>query len=192
MVSIDDMERRTARGGTLVLGGGFAGTYVTRLVGRRGATIVSPDNFMLYTPLLPEAASGTLEPRHVVVPLRRMCPHAELLLGAATALDQTARVVTADTLAGALAIRYERLVVAIGAVTRTLPVPGLAEHGLGFKDVADAIALRNRVLRQLESAAARTDGDERGRDLGFVFVGAGYAGVEALAELNDLAADAAG
>ncbi len=81
--------------------------------------------------------------------------------------------------------------VAVGAVTRVLPVPGLAEHGLGFKDVADAIALRNRVLRQLESAAARMDEEERRRDLGFVFVGAGYAGVEALAELNDLALDAA-
>jgi NADH dehydrogenase len=185
------MERRTARGGTLVLGGGFAGAYVARLLGRRGATSVSPDNFMLYTPLLPEAASGTLEPRHVVVPLRRMCPHAELLLGRATALDHDARTVTAETLAGMFSVEYERLVVALGAVTRVLPVPGLAEHGLGFKDVADAIALRNRVLRQLESAAARLDEEERRRDLGFVFVGAGYAGVEALAELNDLALDAA-
>ena len=72
---------REARGGVLVAGGGFAGGYVARLLGRRGATIVSPENFMLYTPLLPEAASGTLEPRHTVVPLRVMCPHADLLLG---------------------------------------------------------------------------------------------------------------
>ena len=64
----------------LVLGGGFAGAYVARLLGKRGATIVSHENFMLYTPLLPEAASGTLEPRHAVVPLRVMCPDAELLL----------------------------------------------------------------------------------------------------------------
>ena len=120
-----------------------------------------------------------------------MCPHAELLLGRATALDAEARIVTAETLGGTFAITYERLVIALGAITRVLPVPGLAEHGLGFKDVADAIALRNRVLRQLESAAARLDEEERRRDLGFVFVGAGYAGVEALAELNDLAADAA-
>ena len=70
------------------------------------------------------------------------------------------------------------------------PVPGLAEHGRGFKDVADAIALRNRLLRGLESAAARLDPGEAARDLGFVFVGAGYAGVEALAELHDLAQDA--
>jgi NADH dehydrogenase len=92
-----------------------------------------------------------------------------------------------DTLAGALEIAYEQLVVALGAVTRSLPVPGLLEHGLGFKDLADAIALRNRVLRQLERASIRPDAPE---ELGFVFVGAGYAGVEALAELNDLAHDA--
>src|SRR5206468_10574831 len=86
------LQPRHARGGTLVLGGGFAGSYVARLLGKRGATIVSLENFMLYTPMLPEAASGTLEPRHVVVPLRMMCPHAELLLGRLTALDAEQRV----------------------------------------------------------------------------------------------------
>src|SRR3954470_21733346 len=93
------MDTRDARGGVLVLGGGFAGAYVARLLGGRGATIVSPENFMLYTPLLPEAASGTLEPRHAVVPLRVMCPHAELLLGSATKVDfdaRTAEIETAD------------------------------------------------------------------------------------------------
>ncbi len=178
------MKRREARGGTLILGGGFAGSYVARLLKRRGATIVSPENFMLYTPLLPEAGAGTLEPRHVVVPLRQMCPHAELLLGRATTLDEQRHVVVADTLAGPCEIAYERLVVALGAITRFLPVPGLAEHGLGFKDLADAIALRNRLLQQLERAAINPGAAE---ELGFVFVGAGYAGIEALAELNDLA-----
>src|SRR5215470_12222677 len=124
-----------ALGGTLVVGGGFAGGYVARLLGTRGATIVSPENFMLYTPLLPEAASGTLEPRHVVVPLRQMCPHAELLLGRVTSRDPESRSVVADTLGGTFEIGYERLVVALGAVPRTFPVPGLEEHGRGFKDV---------------------------------------------------------
>ncbi|HUP33086.1 MAG TPA: FAD-dependent oxidoreductase, partial [Gaiellaceae bacterium] len=178
------MERREARGGTLVLGGGFAGSYVARLLKKRGATIVSLENFMLYTPLLPEAASGTLEPRHVVVPLRTMCPHAELVLGRVRALDRDRKVVEVESLAGPLKIGYERLVVALGATTRTFPVPGLVEHGVGFKDLADAIALRNRVLLQLERASIHP-GDPS--ELGFVFVGAGYAGVEALAELNDMA-----
>ena len=116
---------REARGGVLVLGGGFAGGYVARLLGKRGATIVSPENFMLYTPMLPEAASGTLEPRHVVVPLRQMCPHAELLLARATALDEERRVVTIERPdGGADEVRYEQLVVALGAVARSLPVPG--------------------------------------------------------------------
>lgn len=180
-------ERRQAAGGTLVVGGGFAGAYVARLLGRGRATIINPDNFMLYTPLLPEAAAGTLEPRHVVVPLRQMCPHAELLLGRALSRDPERRTVVAETLAGTFEIAYERLVVALGAIPRTFPIPGLAEHGRGFKDVADAIALRNHLLRSLEAAAARLDRVEAERDLGFVFVGGGYAGVEALAELNDLA-----
>jgi NADH dehydrogenase len=178
------VERRKARGGTLVLGGGFAGSYVARLLGRRGATILSPENFMLYTPLLPEAGAATLEPRHVVVPLRQMCPHAELMLGRVTALERSRKVALADTLAGPVDIEYERLVVALGAVTRVLPIPGLGQHGLGFKDLADAIALRNRVLLQLERASIDPQAPE---ELGFVFVGAGYAGVEALAELNDFA-----
>ena len=177
------MERREAQGGTLILGGGFAGSYVARLVGKRGSTILSPENYMLYTPLLPEAGAGTIEPRHAVVPLRQMCPGAELVLGRATGLDESRKVVVADTLAGPYEIAYERLVVALGAVPRIAPVPGLREHGLAFKDLADAIALRNRVLHQLERASIRAVPEE----LGFVFVGAGYAGVEALAELKDLA-----
>ena len=175
----------------LVAGGGFAGGYVARLLGRRGATIVSPENFMLYTPLLPEAASGTLEPRHVVVPLRQMCPHAELLLGRVTALDEEHRLAHVETPnAGSFDVGYEHLVVALGSTHRTLPVPGLAEHALGFKDLPDAIHLRNHVLRELEAADAAADPAGRQAHLSFVFVGAGYAGVEALAELSDLVADA--
>jgi NADH dehydrogenase len=179
-----------ATGGTLILGGGFAGGYVARLLGKRGATIVSPENFMLYTPLLPEAASGTLEPRHVVVPLRMMCPHADLILGRATGLDQTRRSVRVETDDGLLTLEYENLVVALGAISRTLPIPGLADHALGFKTLADAIQLRNHVLRRLEAAAAAPSEERRRRELTFVFVGAGYAGVEALAELSDLVRDA--
>jgi NADH:ubiquinone reductase (H+-translocating) len=182
--------QREARGGTLILGGGFAGAYVARYLGRGGATIVNPENFMLFTPLLPEAASGTLEPRHTVVPLRQMCPHAELLLGRVVGLDLEAELARVETEEGVRLVAYRRLVVALGAVSRVLPVPGLAEHGLGFKDLADAIHLRNHVLRRLEVAANATTEAHRRRELTFVFVGAGYAGVEALAELADLVRDA--
>jgi NADH:ubiquinone reductase (H+-translocating) len=184
------VTERKARGGTLVLGGGFAGGYVARLLGKRGATIVSPENFMLFTPLLPEAASGSLEPRHAVVPLRVMCRHAELLLGRAVAHDVGGRRVQVETAVGGLPwVSYERLVVALGSISRTFPIPGLAEHGLGFKTLADAIHLRNHVLRRLEAAVAAPSADRR-RELTFVFVGAGYAGVEALGERSDLVRDA--
>jgi NADH:ubiquinone reductase (H+-translocating) len=181
---------REARGGTVIAGGGFAGSYVARNLGRRGATIVSPENFMLFTPMLPEAASGTLEPRHVVVPLRLMCPHADLILGRVVAHDARGRRLQIETQERLFWLGYTNLVVALGAVTRTLPIPGLAEHALGFKSLPDAIHLRNHVLTRLEVAAAASAEGHRRRELTFVFVGAGYAGVEALAELADLVRDA--
>jgi NADH:quinone reductase (non-electrogenic) len=181
---------REAAGGTLILGGGFAGAWVARLLDDRQATIVSHENFMLYTPLLPEAASGSLEPRHVVVPLRQMCPRAELVLGEIEGIDEVSRSVRVSTEVGSIDIRYERLVVALGSISRVLPIPGLAEHGMGFKDLADAIALRNHVLRRLEAAVVVPEREVVERELTFVFVGAGYAGVEALAELELLVEDA--
>jgi NADH dehydrogenase len=181
-----------ARGGTLILGGGFAGSYVAKLLTKQGATIVSLENFMLFASMLPEAASGTLEPRHVVVPLRLMCPHADLVLGRAVAHDPERQRVQVETEEALVNITYRNLVVALGAIPRTFPIPGLAEHAFGFKDLADAIALRNHVLRRLEAAVAAPTDAHRRRELTFVFVGAGYAGVEALAELSDLARDAIG
>ena len=172
------------------MGGGYAGSVVAKLVGKRGATIVSPENFMVFAPLLAEAASGTLEPRHVVVPLRQMCRHADLLLGRAVALDAERRRLQVETDEGLVWVGYDELVVALGSIARTLPIPGLAEHALGFKDLADAVQLRNHVLRRLELADAASTEAHRRRELTFVFVGAGYAGVEALAELADLVRDA--
>jgi NADH dehydrogenase len=190
MLEEASVEARDARGGVLILGGGFAGAYVARLLGERGATIVSRENFMLYTPLLPEAASGTLEPRHTVVPLRVMCPHAELLIGDVSAIDLETRAATIGTSGGERVVRFSELVVALGAIPRTVPVPGLADHALSFKSLPDAINLRNHVLSELEAADAEDDEATRREHLSFVFVGAGYAGVEALAELSDLVDDA--
>ena len=183
---------RPARGGILILGGGFAGAWVARLLGKRGreSTIVNHENFMLFASLLPEAASGSLEPRHVVVPLRMMCPRSEVLVGHAGTLDTSRQSVQVETEEELITLRYEQLVVAFGSVARALPIPGLKEHALGFKSLEDAIQLRNHVLRRLEAAAASTAAGHRARELTFVFVGAGYAGVEALAELHELARDA--
>jgi NADH dehydrogenase len=182
------LRGRVARGGVLVLGGGFAGAYVARQLGRGGATIVNPTNFMLYTPLLPEAAAGNIEPRHVVVPLRSMCPQADLVLGSATALDPERRVVEVESEAGRVAVAYADLVIALGSVTRTPAVPGLREHALGLKDLPDAIRLRNHVLRQIELADAAPH--TAARRLTFVVAGGGFSGVEAIAEVSEMADDA--
>jgi NADH dehydrogenase len=186
--ALNHRRSRVARGGTLVLGGGFAGSYVARQLGNSGATIVNPTNFMLYTPLLPEAAAGSVEPRHVTVPLRTMCPHADLVLGSVTGLDAERRVVQVESEAGEIEIAYADLVVALGAVTRMPDLPGLREHALGLKDLVDAIRLRNHVLRQIELADAVPESAHR--RLTFVLAGAGFAGVEAVAELNELVTDA--
>jgi NADH dehydrogenase len=180
------VQSRPARGGTLILGGGFGGAHVARLLGL--ATIVSPESSMLYTPLLPEVAAGAVEPRHVFVPLRQMCPDAELLRGRALALDEATRTVAVQTDIGVIEVSYVRLVVALGSTARMLPIPGLADHAITLKSLADAIHLRNHVIRKLD--LAETDPANAERYLTFVFVGAGYAGVEALAETRQLVQDA--
>jgi NADH dehydrogenase len=119
-----------------------------------------------------------------------MCPHAELVLGRATAIDFATRIVEVDALDAHVSVRYRDLVIALGSISRALPIPGLADHALGFKNLADAIYLRNHVLQRLEAADAATIEAQRRAELTFVFVGAGYAGVEALAELSDLVRDA--
>jgi NADH dehydrogenase len=146
---------------------------------------------MLYTPLLPGAAAGVLEPRHVVVPLREQLPvGVDLRLGrivGATPERNRLQVVNLEGSSEELA--YDQLIVTVGSVSRTLPVPGLAEHSRGFKSLPEAIALRNHVLRTLEHAETLEDGSARREYLTYVFVGAGYAGLEGLAELQDFVAD---
>jgi NADH:ubiquinone reductase (H+-translocating) len=181
----------------VIAGGGFAGFYAARrlerVLPRQSAriTLVSDVNFMLYTPLLPGAASGTLEPRHVVVPIREELNCTDIRLGRVTGLDAgESRLRYRSHLGKDEELPYDQLIMALGSVSRVLPIPGLAEHGLGFKTIAEATALRNRALLNLEIAEALEDPGEREPYLTFVFVGAGYAGVEGIAELQDYIADA--
>lgn len=141
--------------GTLVLGGGFGGAHVARRLGAGGATVVNPESSMLFTPLLPEVAAGAIEPRHVFVPLRMTCPGAELVRGRAVGLDETRPTVTVASDVGVVEIGYRRLVIALGSMARMLPIPGLAEHAITFKTLADAIHLRNHVIRMLVHDAMR-------------------------------------
>jgi NADH:ubiquinone reductase (H+-translocating) len=180
----------------VIAGGGFGGLYAARTLERilpphsARITLVNDANFLLYTPLLPGAAAGTLEPRHVVVPLREELEQTDLRLGRVVGAEPARNLLTVDAIEGHREeIRYDHLIVALGSVSRTLPIPGLAEHAVGFKTLEEAIALRNRVLRCLEMAETLDDEARRAEYLTFVFVGAGYAGLEGLAELQDFAAD---
>jgi NADH dehydrogenase len=180
----------------VIAGGGFGGLYAARRLERRlprhsaRILIVSDVNFLLYTPLLPGAAAGSLEPRHVVVPIREELEWADLRLGRVTGADPGVNELYVRTLDERdETLRYDQLVISLGSVSRVLPVPGLAEHALGFKSLADAIAVRNRALLNLEIAESLPDDESRREYLSFVFVGAGYAGVEGIAELQDYVKD---
>jgi len=133
----------------------------------------------------------TLEPRHVVTPLRDILRRTDLRLGAVSAHDPEKRTVTISSHEGTdEQIRYDQFLVAVGSVSRSLPIPGLDEHAIGFKSLADAIWLRNHMIETLEQANATDDPARREELLTYVFVGGGYSGLEALAELQDFAADA--
>ena len=154
-------------------------------------TVVDPQPYMTYQPFLPEAGAGNLEPRHVVVPLRRVLRGCDVLSGRITSIDHAARSAVFEPLEGEpRPLEYDVLVLAPGSIARTLPIPGLRECGIGFRTVAEAIYLRNHVLSKLDVAATSQDAELRRRALTFVFVGGGYAGVEAMAELEDMARDA--
>jgi NADH dehydrogenase len=182
---------------TLVVGGGFGGAFAARTLERKmrgrphSILLVAPENFLLFSPLLPEAASGTLEPRHAVIPLRELLKTTEVTVGVVSQFDAKAKTASITDVNGEEhEISFDRAVIAPGSVPATFPIPGLVEHAVGFKTLQDATWLRNRILRQLDAAEATTDPALRRELLTFSFVGGGYAGVEALAELESLAGDA--
>ena len=180
-----------------MVGGGYVGMYAALRLQRRlradeaSITVVDPQSYMTYQPFLPEAGAGNLEPRHVVVPLRRVLRRCQVLGGRITSIDHARRTARFEPHEGAPSdLSYDVLVLAPGSIARTLPIPGLRECGIGFKTVAEAIYLRNHVLAKLDVAASSRDPEIRRRALTFLFVGGGYAGIEAMAELEDMARDA--
>ena len=178
----------------LIVGGGYVGMYTAlRLIKKLRhdeavVTVVDPNSYMTYQPFLPEAAAGSVSPRHVVVPLRRVLRKAEVVTGKVTAIEHATNSAVVQPLEGEpYSLHYDQLVLAVGSISRTLPIPGLAEWGTGFKTVEEAIQLRNRVLECLDIAESTHSPEIRERNLNFVFVGGGFAGIEALAELEDMA-----
>ncbi len=178
----------------LIVGGGYVGMYTALRLqsklsqGDASITVVDPQPQMTYQPFLPEAAAGSIEPRHVVVPLRRVLKRCRVVCGRVTKVKHADHVATIENCGGNVEqIGYDVLVMAPGSIARTLPIPGLAEHGIAFKTIGEAIFLRNHVLSRLEAADASIDMQLRRRLLSFVVIGGGYAGIEVLAELEDMA-----
>ena len=178
----------------VVIGGGHTGLNAARRLqsnlrnGEAQVTVVDPQPHMTYQPFLPEAAAGSIEPRHVVVPLREALPHCEVVTAQVSSIDSVRRELTLRLNTERVQhLRYDVLVVAPGSISRALPIPGLAEQGVGFKTIGEAIYLRNHVLSRLDAAVSTSDLELRRPLLTFLFVGGGYAGIEALAELESMA-----
>ncbi|MDI2029990.1 FAD-dependent oxidoreductase [Saccharopolyspora sp. TS4A08] len=178
----------------VIIGGGHVGlTLALRLqkkldAGEARVTVIDTQPHMTYQPFLPEAAAGSLEPRHVVVPLREALKRCEVLTAQVSTIDHANRCLTATLGDGKVEqLGYDILVPVPGSISRALPIPGLAEQGVGFKTIGEAIYLRNHVLSRLDIAASTEDERLRRRLLTFLFIGGGYAGIEALAELQSMA-----
>lgn len=191
------MIARTGAPVVLLVGGGYVGLYTAltleRLLepGEADVVLVNPENFMVYQPLLPEVASGTVEARHAIVALRRALRRTHILTGLVLGVDHERQVATVRPRSGPeYQIHYDHVVFGVGSVTRVLPIPGVADRAVGFTSVAEALHLRNHVLAQLETAEAAVDAESRRCALTFTFCGGGYTGVEALAELEDMARSA--
>jgi NADH:ubiquinone reductase (H+-translocating) len=186
----------------LIVGGGYVGMYTARRLERllrRGpakkagatVTVADPRGYMTYQPFLAEAAGGSVEPRHVIAPLPRVLRRTRVLTGKIVSIDHARRQATFAPAGGPeRVLPYDVLVMAAGSVSRVVPVEGLAEYGAGFKTVGEAVHLRNHVLGQLATAASVEDPARRVAALTFVVFGGGFAGVEALAELQGLTDEA--
>jgi len=173
----------------VIVGSGFGGFFAARRLSRADVdlTILSAADGLLYAPFLPEIAVGTLDPRSATVPLARTLKDTRIVRGRATGADLEARTVHYTGAAGqAGGLRYDRLLLAPGSVTRLLDIPGLAEHAIGLKTVTEALYLRDHVLGRIEEASELADAARRRAALTFVVVGAGYAGVELTAQMARL------
>ncbi|MEX0698758.1 MAG: NAD(P)/FAD-dependent oxidoreductase [Acidimicrobiia bacterium] len=174
----------------LILGGGFAGTAAARGIGRRlDVTVVSQDNFLLFTPMLAEVAAGDVDPRHIVTPLRQLAPHARMVQGTVESVDPHNRSVTVRPLfgEGSYTLESDNLVIALGSVPNTFGVKGVDEHTLPFKTIGDALRIRNRLLALLEHATRKPDPELTK----VAVIGAGYSGAEVAGALADFLTPAA-
>lgn len=178
----------------LIVGGGYAGFYTARKLEkwlRRGeaeVTMVDPRPYMTYQPFLPEVAAGSIEPRHAVVAHRRHLKRTRVITASVTGINHAEKKATvAPEGAEPYQLDYDIIIVTAGSVSRTFPIPGVADEAIGMKNIEEAIAVRDRLITNFDRAANLPPGPERDRLLTFVVVGGGFAGIETFGELRSLA-----
>ncbi|MEZ0325595.1 MAG: NAD(P)/FAD-dependent oxidoreductase [Fimbriimonas sp.] len=187
-----------AKARIVVLGGGFGGAYAAQTLAKRKnadfeLTVLDRNNFLLFYPLLVEAGVGALEPRHVVVPLRRFMPDTDFRMAEVNAVDVKRQVVSYRVIGSDITeeMAYDHLILSLGSITRLAPIPGLAEYGFELKSLTDAVELRDRGIRQLELANTISDSKKRRDLLRHVVVGANFTGIEFAGEYQAFMADTA-
>ncbi|MFE5407966.1 NAD(P)/FAD-dependent oxidoreductase [Microbacterium sp. NPDC056569] len=178
----------------LIVGGGYAGFYTAWKLekhlrkGEADVTIVDPLPYMTYQPFLPEVAAGSIEARHSVVALRRHLKKTNVVAAKVTGINHAQKVATITPIAGEpYEFAYDQIVVTAGAVSRTFPIPGIADNAIGLKTIEEAVAIRDKLMSNFDKASTLPAGPERDRLLTVVVVGGGFAGIEVFAELRSLA-----
>lgn len=178
----------------LIVGGGYAGFYTAWKLekhlrkGEADVTIVDPLPYMTYQPFLPEVAAGSIEARHSVVALRRHLKKTKVVAAKVTGINHAGKVATITPIAGEpYEFEYDQIVVTAGAVSRTFPIPGIADNAIGLKTIEEAVAIRDRLMSNFDKASTLPPGPERDRLLTVVVIGGGFAGIEVFAELRSLA-----
>ena len=182
----------------LIVGGGYVGFTVAKKIQKAikqtggVVTIVEPNPYMTYQPFLPEVAAGSMEGRNATVPLRQHLRDTELIPGHVVSVTHAERTATVEPIDNGepFDLKYDEIILGAGAVTRAFPIPGLAEVAIGMKTVEEAVSVRNWVLERIEVASVLDDPDARRRALTVVVVGGGFAGVETISELEDMAREA--
>ena len=172
-----------------ILGGGFAGATLAQRLERRlpeghRVGLISKNNFITYSPLLPEVVGASILPGHVVAPIRQMTKRIHFYMVRVTNIDLDRREIHYLG-EGPGVIHFEQLVLACGVAANLDMVPGMAQHGLPLKTLGDALYLRNRVMIRLEEAELQSNADARRRLMTFVVVGGGFSGVEVAGEITD-------
>jgi NADH dehydrogenase len=178
----------------LIVGGGYAGFYTALKLekwlrpGEAEVTVVDPLPYMTYQPFLPEVAAGSIEPRHAVVGLRRHLHNTRIVAAKVTAISHATKTATITPADGEPWVEdYDIIVVTAGSVSRTFPIPGVADQAIGLKTIEEATSIRDRILDNFERASTLPAGAERDRLLTTVVVGGGFAGIEIFGELRSLA-----